>query len=247
MSKIALITGASVGIGAATARALDRLGFDLVLVARRGDKLAALVSELNGNHTAIECDLKNHQQVANLLKPFNNIDVLVNNAGLALGLEPADQTDWAHWENMIQTNCTALAFLTRHILPNMVERNCGHIINIGSTAGTYAYRGGNVYGATKAFVEQFSMGLRADLLGTAIKVTNLQPGLIGGTEFSNIRFQGDQAKVDSTYDNCQPMQAEDIAETIAWIVNQPPHVNVNRIELMPVCQAPAGLAVNKDD
>ena len=245
MSKIALVTGASVGIGAATARALDGLGYSLILMARRKEKLETLAKDLSTKPTIIECDVTNQKQLLNELKSVPVVDVLVNNAGLALGLESADKTNWDHWDTMIQTNCTALAFLTRQLLPGMVERNRGHIINMGSIAGRYAYKGGNCYGATKAFVEQFSMGLRSDLLGTAIKVSNLEPGLIGGTEFSNVRFEGDDAKVDATYQNCQPMTAEDIANTVAWLVEQPPHLNINRIEMMPVCQAPAGLTVNK--
>ena len=245
MSKIALVTGASVGIGASTARALDELGYSLVLMARRREKLVSLAKELSGEPKIIECDVTDKQQVLDAIKEVPVVDVLVNNAGLALGLESADQSNWEHWETMIQTNCTALAFVTRQILPGMVERNQGHVINMGSIAGTYVYKGGNVYGGTKAFVEQFSMGLRSDLLGTAVKVTNLEPGLISGTEFSNIRFEGDDSKVAATYENCQAMTAEDIANTISWIVQQPPHLNINRIEMMPVCQAPAGLAVSK--
>lgn len=246
MSKLALITGASVGIGAATARVLDSLGYSLVLMARRREKLVSLAQQLSAEPKLIECDVTDQKQVLEALKEVPLVDVLVNNAGLALGLESADQSNWQHWETMIQTNCTALAFLTRQVLPGMVERNRGHIINMGSIAGTYAYKGGNVYGGTKAFVEQFSMGLRSDLLGTAIKVTNLEPGLISGTEFSNVRFEGDSAKVDATYDGCQPMTAQDIANTVSWIVQQPAHVNINRIEMMPVCQAPAGVAVVKN-
>ncbi len=246
MSRIALITGASVGIGAATARVLDDLGFSLILMARRREKLETLASELNNKVTILECDVNDHEQVVDVVKAIPKVDVLINNAGLALGLESADSTNWAHWETMIQTNCTSLAFLTRQVLPGMVERNCGHIINMGSIAGTYAYKGGNVYGASKAFVEQFSLGLRADLLGTAIKVTNMEPGLISGTEFSSVRFEGDANKVDATYQDCQPMLPEDIADTIGWLVQQPAHVNVNRIEMMPVCQAPNGLAVHKN-
>ncbi len=248
--RIALITGASVGIGAATARSLNELGFSLILVARRQEKLDSLNKELGGGHHVITCDVTDHAQMTqalNELPPyFQNIDVLVNNAGLALGLEPGYETKWEHWETMIQTNCIALAFLTRQILPEMVGRNKGHIINIGSIAGTYAYKGGNVYGASKAFVEHFTLGLRADLIGTSIKVTNLEPGLIGGTEFSDVRYEGDQNKVGATYENCQPMRPEDIAETISWLVQQPPHLNVNRMELMPVCQAPGGVLVHKN-
>lgn len=247
--RIALITGASVGIGASTARSLNELGFSLILMARRQDKLDILNQELGGDHYVVSCDVtdqaKVNQVLSDLPATFKNIDVLVNNAGLALGLEPGHESQWEHWETMIQTNCTALAFLTRQILPGMVERNKGHIINLGSSAGTYAYKGGNVYGASKAFVEHFTLGLRADLIGTAIKVTNLEPGLIGGTEFSDVRYEGDQARADAMYENCQPMVPEDIADTISWLVQQPPHLNVNRMEIMPVCQVPGGLLVHK--
>lgn len=246
--KTALITGASVGIGAATAKHLSDLGYSLVMVARRKEKLEQLNIELGGHHTVFECDVNDKAAVTKLVENLEqDIHVLVNNAGLALGLDAADSSNWDHWETMINTNCMALAFLTRQMLPKMVERNKGHIINLGSIAGTYAYKGGNVYGATKAFVEQFSLGLLADLVGTAIKVTNLEPGLIGGTEFSNVRYEGDDDRADSMYTNCQPLTAEDIANTIGWLVSQPPHVNVNRMEIMPVCQAPAGVSVYKQE
>ncbi len=250
VSKIALITGASSGIGAATARVLSDLGYTLVLLARREDRLRALNDELGGNHHVLVCDITDlttlEATLSALPVTLNGIDLLVNNAGLALGLEPGHETNWAHWETMIQTNCTALTFITRQLLPAMVKRNKGHIINLGSTAGTYAYKGGNVYGASKAFVEHFTLGLRADLIGTAIKVTNLEPGLIGGTEFSNVRYEGDDDHANAMYENCQAMSPEDIADTIAWLVQQPPHVNVNRLEIMPVCQVPGGLLVHKE-
>lgn len=249
MTQTALVTGASVGIGRATAKALSRAGFQCIVTARRKDKLDQLVGEMEGDHLAIELDVNDHVAVDAVIKSlpeeFSSIDLLVNNAGLALGLKGGHETDWQHWQTMIETNCLSLAYLTRQILPDMVARNRGHIINLGSIAGTYAYKGGNVYGATKAFVEQFSLGLRADLVGTAIRVTNLEPGMIGGTEFSNIRFEGDNSAASAVYENCQPLTAQDIAETIRWVVTQPAHVNINRIELMPVCQAPAGLAVVK--
>ncbi len=246
--KTALITGASVGIGEATARHLHALGFSLILVARRKEKLDKLNSELGGKHAVYECDVNDKGAILTLLEGLTcDVDVLLNNAGLALGLDSADKSNWDHWETMINTNCLALAYLTRQLLPKMVARNRGHIINLGSIAGTYAYKGGNVYGATKAFVEQFSLGLLADLMGTAIKVTNLEPGLIGGTEFSNVRYEGDDDKASSMYTNCQPLTANDIAQTIGWLVTQPEHVNVNRMEIMPVCQAPAGVSVYKEE
>ncbi len=243
--KTALITGASVGIGAEVARQLHALGYSLILMARREHKLNELNQELGGQHQIIACDVNDQGAIEAAVKDMQRVDVLINNAGLALGLSSAEQSDWAHWQTMIHTNCLALAFLTRQLLPNMVKRNQGHIINLGSVAGSYAYKGGNVYGATKAFVEQFSLGLRADLLGTAIKVTNLEPGLIGGTEFSNVRYEGDNDKASAMYENCQPLTAQDIANTISWLLTQPAHMNVNRMEIMPVCQAPAGLSVHK--
>ena len=249
-NKIAFVTGASVGIGRSTAIALANEGYDLILLARRKDKLDKLAAELTRtNCSIIACDINDHSELkdklADMPDHFNNIDVLVNNAGLALGLETADQTDWNDWQTMIETNCLSLAFLTRQILPSMVKRNSGHIVNIGSTAGTYAYKGGNVYGATKAFVEQFTRNLRTDLFGTQIRVTHIAPALLGETEFSKVRFHGDEKAAEAVYKDLQPLKPEDIAETIRWIVMQPSHVNVNSIEVMPVCQAPAGLAVTR--
>ncbi len=167
---------------------------------------------------------------------IDQIDLLVNNAGLALGLEPADKADLDDWYTMIDTNVKGLVTVTRLILPSMVKKKSGLIINMGSIAGTYPYPGGNVYGATKAFVEQFSLNLRADLAGTGVRVTNIEPGLCGGTEFSLVRFKGDQEKANSLYDKKNPILPEDIANTVAWIASQPPHININRIEMMPTTQ-----------
>lgn len=249
--QVALITGASSGIGKATAQKLAAEGVKLILLARRAPLLEALQSELaplTPCHT-IACDINDHTKLASLLdmRPaeFEHIDILVNNAGLALGLNPAHETDWLDWQTMINTNCLSLAFLTHHVLPNMVKRNHGHIINIGSIAGTYAYKGGNVYGATKAFVEQFSINLRADLLGTALRVTNVEPGLLNESEFSLVRFKGDSSRAEQVYDNLQPLKSEDIGNTVSWIIQQPEHVNINRIEIMPVHQAPGGPATVK--
>ena len=181
--------------------------------------------------------------LSQLPQEWQQIDALINNAGLALGLEPAHQVNFDDWLTMIQTNIIGLTYLTRQILPQMVERNHGHIINLGSIAGTYPYPGGNVYGATKAFVKQFSLNLRADLAGTAIRVSNIEPGLCGGTEFSNVRFKGDDEKAASVYKNTRPIQPEDIANTILWVYQQPPHVNINRVEIMPVVQSFSALNV----
>ncbi len=249
-SPTAFITGASSGIGRACAAKLAENRYQLVLLARREEKLAELAAELSKTPVHIIAQDINDRPaldsaIAALPAQFSNIDVLLNNAGLALGLEPADQTDWDDWQTMIETNCTSLAFLTRKLLPAMRARNSGHIINMGSTAGTYAYPGVNVYGASKAFVEHFSLALRSDLLGTNIHVCNLEPGLIAGTEFSNTRFHGDDEKAALVYQNCEPLLPEDIAEAVHWVVSQPARMNINRMEIMPVCQAPAGLAVHK--
>ncbi len=248
-TKTALITGASAGLGRAAAIALSSLGYQLILVARRQEKLTELQQTLANPCHLIACDVTDYDALAEALlarpESFKNIDVLINNAGLALGLETADKTDWQDWQTMIETNCLALAFLTRQVLPGMVEQNQGLIINLGSIAGNYAYKGGNVYGASKAFVDQFSINLRADLLGTKVRVTNLIPGLTRGTEFSKVRFHGDSDAVKSVYADCDALTPDDIANTIAWIVSQPEHMNINRLEVMPTCQAPAGLAVDK--
>ncbi|OXH90294.1 NADP-dependent 3-hydroxy acid dehydrogenase, partial [Burkholderia multivorans] len=170
---------------------------------------------------------------------------LVNNAGLALGVEPAHKASLDEWHTMIDTNCTGLVTVTHALLPGMIERGRGHIFNIGSVAGSYPYAGGNVYGATKAFVRQFSLNLRADLLGTPLRVTDIEPGLCGGTEFSNVRYRGDNEKAANVYANVQPLMPEDIADTVYWIATRPGHVNVNAIELMPIAQAPGGPTVHR--
>jgi len=247
--KTALITGASAGLGLAIAKSLSEAGYQLLLVARRESKLIELASSLPTQCHVIACDINNFDQLTAALdaRPdsFKDIDLLVNNAGLALGLETADKTNWNDWQTMIQTNCMALSFLTRQILPGMVERNNGHIINVGSAAGSYAYKGGNVYGASKAFVDHFTMNLRADLIGKKIRVTNLAPGLVGETEFSYVRFNGDAEKAESFYENCDALTPEDVANSVLWVASLPEHVNVNRLDIMPTCQAPAGLVVDK--
>ena len=176
---------------------------------------------------------------------FAAIDVLVNNAGLALGLEPAHQASLDDWQTMIDTNCTGLVQVTRALLPGMVERNRGHVFNLGSVAGNWPYAGGNVYGATKAFVRQFSLNLRADLAGKAIRVTDIEPGLCGGTEFSSVRFHGDESRAAKVYQDVQPLTAQDIADTLYWIATRPAHININTIEIMPVAQSFAGLTVHR--
>ena len=175
---------------------------------------------------------------------WGQVDVLVNNAGLALGLDPAFKADLAQWDQMVATNITGLMHMTRAFLPAMVERDHGHVVNLGSVAGSYPYPGGHVYGGSKAFVKQFSLDLKADLVGTNVRVTNIEPGLCGGTEFSAVRF-GDAAKAAEVYKGTVPLTAEDIAEAVGWVVGLPKHVNINRLEMMPTCQAPGPFVIKR--
>lgn len=244
---IVLVTGATSGFGRAIAKLLIDKGHQVIGTGRRQEKLVELQNELGDKFLPLCFDVANLQQskqaLANLPENFQQIDVLVNNAGGALGLEPAHQADLADWQQMIDTNVTGLVQMTRLVLPKMVEKNRGLIVNIGSIAGTYPYPGGNVYGATKAFVKQFSLNLRADLAGTRIRVSNVEPGLSGGTEFSQVRFKGDNERVKQLYDNVDFVTAEDIANIVAWIIEQPEHVNINSLEVMPVAQSFSPLAV----
>jgi 3-hydroxy acid dehydrogenase/malonic semialdehyde reductase len=248
----ALITGATGDFGKATAKRFAALGCPLILTGRTPEKLEKLKAEigaLNDNRIHTLClDMKNHAALETSLKslPANyaQIDILINNAGGALGLDPAHKADLNDWQAMIDVNVTALAILTRLILPGMVERKSGHIINIGSVAGTYAYPGGNVYGAAKAFVKQFSLNLRADLAGTNIRVTNIEPGMVE-TKFSLTRFKGDKTRAEAVYAKTTPLTAEDIAESIVWVATLPTHVNVNSIEIMPTKQSFGPLAVER--
>ncbi|SDV46308.1 SDR family NAD(P)-dependent oxidoreductase [Chitinasiproducens palmae] len=241
-----LVTGATAGFGEAIAKYLLQAGHTVIATGRRADRLDALATQHKGLHTHV-LDVSDRASVAATFdwaeQTVGPIDVLVNNAGLALGLEPGDRADLDDWETMIDTNVKGLVYCTRRALPGMVERNHGWVINLGSTAGTYPYPGGNVYGATKAFVHQFSVGLRSDLAGKNVHVASIEPGLGGGTEFSNTRFKGDDAKAAKVYEGTQPLQAEDIAATVGWLLSLPEHVNVNAIELMPTCQAPGPLVV----
>lgn len=251
MKKTILITGASSGFGAACARRFARDDVQLVLVARSEDKLQSLATELAGCCPVHfrKLDMRDREAVASLLEALPEdsraIDVLVNNAGLALGVAPAHEAELEDWETMVDTNIKGLMRLTRHVLPGMVARNRGHIINIGSTAASWPYPGGNAYGATKAFVQQFSRGLKADLLGTNIRVTNIEPGM-ADTNFSKTRFKGNQDKADNVYAGTQPMTAEDIAETVYWAHSMPAHVNITNVEMMPVCQAWGSWAVHRE-
>ncbi|GAB2954554.1 bifunctional NADP-dependent 3-hydroxy acid dehydrogenase/3-hydroxypropionate dehydrogenase YdfG [Hafnia psychrotolerans] len=247
---IIFVTGATAGFGAEIARRFVKSGHKVVASGRRKERLENLKQELGDALYVVQLDVTNRasieKAIAALPAEWRNIDVLVNNAGLALGLEKADKADLDDWENMIDTNAKGLVYMTRAVLPGMVERNVGHIINIGSTAGNWPYAGGNVYGATKAFVRQFSYNLRSDLHGTHVRVTNIEPGLCGGTEFSNVRFKGDDDKASKTYDNTNPLTAADVAESVFWVSTLPAHVNINSIEMMPVSQSLAGLQVHRD-
>jgi 3-hydroxy acid dehydrogenase/malonic semialdehyde reductase len=247
--KIAFVTGASTGFGAAITRRFAAEGARVVASARRARKLKDLAAELGERVLPLELDVQDRAAVraavAGLPPEFAEIDVLVNNAGLALGLEPAHRADLDEWERMINTNCTGLVSMTHAVLPGMVERGSGHVVNIGSIAGTYPYPGGNVYGATKAFVHQFSLNLRSDLHGTGVRVTCVEPGMVGGTEFSKVRFDGDESKADAVYQGMQPLTPEDIAESVYWVTSQPAHVNVNTVELMPVAQSFAPFQVHR--
>ncbi|KND22638.1 malonic semialdehyde reductase [Enhydrobacter aerosaccus] len=246
-----LVTGVTAGFGKAIAELLISKGHTVIGTGRRQEKLDELKSQLGDNFIPLNFDISDLSATKTALQTLpndllTNIDVLVNNAGLALGLEPADKTDFADWQQMVNTNILGLIHLTHEILPLMVANNDGYIINLSSTAGSYPYFGGNVYGATKAFVTQFSLNLRADLVGKNIRVSNIEPGLCGGTEFSNIRFHGDDAKAAQVYDSVQYVTPQDIANMVAWLIEQPKHVNINRIEVMPTAQTFAGLKVVKD-
>ncbi|MCK6157626.1 SDR family NAD(P)-dependent oxidoreductase [Moraxella osloensis] len=246
-----LVTGVTAGFGKAIAELLISKGHTVIGTGRRQEKLDELQTQLGDNFIPLNFDVSDLPATKTALQTLptdlrNHIDVLVNNAGLALGLEPADKTDFADWQQMVNTNILGLIHLTHEILPFMVANNDGYIINLSSTAGSYPYFGGNVYGATKAFVTQFSLNLRADLVGKNIRVSNIEPGLCGGTEFSNIRFHGDDAKAAQVYDSVQYVTPQDIANMVAWLIEQPKHVNINRIEVMPTAQTFAGLKVVKD-
>jgi 3-hydroxy acid dehydrogenase/malonic semialdehyde reductase len=246
----ALVTGATAGFGLAIARRLLRDGYRVVATGRRQDRLDTLAAELGEALLPFRLDVTDAEAVAALPgalpEGWHEIDVLVNNAGLALGLEPAQTASLENWDKMVATNVTGVIHVTRALLPGMVARDRGHIVTLGSIAGTYPYPGGHVYGATKAFTAQFMLNLKADLVGKHVRLTSIEPGLCGGTEFSTVRFGGDQAKADAVYAGTTPLTAEDIAEAVSWVVALPKHVNINRIEMMPICQASAPLAVKRD-
>jgi 3-hydroxy acid dehydrogenase / malonic semialdehyde reductase len=247
-SGTVIITGATSGFGHGMAEAFAAAGWRLILVGRREDRLRSLAEALGDQCLALTLDVRDRHAVLTRLRdlppPFDAVQVLINNAGLALGLERAQEADLDNWDIMVDTNVKGLLYCTRAVLPGMVSRNQGHIVNVGSVAATAAYPGGNTYGATKAFVRQFSNNLRSDLLGTAIRVTNVEPGL-AETEFSMVRFKGDAARAKSVYEGTQPLTAEDVAGIVLWVVSLPPHVNVNLVEVMPTAQAWGPLAVHR--
>ena len=247
---IVLITGASSGFGEEIARKFVRHGHQVIATARRADRLARLQQELGADLLPVTMDVTDKESIAQALaglpESWTSIDVLVNNAGLALGTEPAHLASLGEWETMIETNAKGLVTVTRAVLPEMVARNSGLIINIGSVAATTAYPGGNVYGATKAFVEQFTRNLCADLVGTGVRVTNMAPGLCGGTEFSNVRYRGNDDAAAKVYEGTVPLTAVDIAESAYWIATFPPHVNIVSIEMMPTCQGYAGFSIKRN-
>lgn len=251
-APLAFVTGASAGFGAAIARRLIEDGYRVIASARRTERLDALKRALGDRGDALLPLTLDMTDIAalralpdSLPADWREIDVLVNNAGLALGVDPAQDANPDDWERMIATNVSGLVEITRALLPGMITRNRGYVLAIGSTAGVYPYRGGNVYGATKAFVAQFMANLRTDLLGTPLRITTIEPGLCGGTEFSDVRL-GDAEKARKVYEGTTPLTADDIAETVSWLLSLPAHVNVNRLEMMPTCQAAGGLAVARE-
>lgn len=244
-----LVTGATAGFGEATARRFASDGHRVVLAGRREDRLAALKSELGASAHVLPIDVQDRTSVSaaidGLPADFAAIDVLVNNAGLALGLDPAQSANLDDWDTMVDTNIKGVTYCTRAVLPGMLERGSGHIINVGSVAGAYPYPGGNVYGATKAFVHQFSLNLRADLVTHNIRVTCVEPGL-AKTEFSLVRFKGDADKAKGPYAGLQPLGGDDIAEAIHWVATLPAHVNINTVEMMPTSQAFGPFAFSRE-
>src|SRR5665213_1425252 len=250
MRMIILVTGATSGFGLAIARRFAAEGHRVIAAGRRGERLAALAEELGAARVhPVVLDVRDRNAIdtalAALPAELAAIDLLVNNAGLAVGLEPAQRADIEAWEVMVDTNVKGLMYVTRAVLPGMVARGRGHIVNLGSIAATYPYPGGNVYGATKAFVRQFSLNLRADLFGTRIRVTDVEPGMVGGTEFSAVRFDGDAHKAAKLYEGADALTPEDIAETVHWVASLPERVNINAIELMPVTQSFGALPVQR--
>ena len=243
--KTIFITGATAGIGRAAARRFASDGWRVVATGRREDRLNALAGELGDTCLPVLLDMRDTGAIARALDAlpaeFAGIDLLLNNAGLAPPMDDLQNSDLAALTNAIDTNVVGLVALTRAVLPGLIERT-GAVINLSSVAATYPYRGGAVYAATKAFVRQFSLDLRCDLAGSGVRVTSIEPGMVE-TEFTLVRNGGDQVASDALYADMAPMTAEDIAETIHWVANLPPHLNINALELMPVSQSWAGFSV----
>lgn len=242
------ITGATGDFGKAFVKRFAEMGCKLVLHGRSLEKLREIERGLSVPHVVLAFDMRDTDAIARAIKnlppEYAGIDLLINNAGGALGLEKAYQADLDDWDTMIDTNIRGLVHMSRLILPGMVERKRGHIINIGSTAGNYPYPGGHVYCAAKAFVAQFSLALRADLVGTKVRVTNIEPGMVE-TQFSLARFKGDKARAEAVYAHTTPLQADDVADTVVFAATRAPHVNINRLEVMPTTQSFGPLAVER--
>ncbi len=247
--QICWVSGASAGIGRAAVERFAQAGARVLAIARRQQRLAELEQRFPNQVRALAVDVTDLPALGAALQgleePWSAPTLLLNNAGAAFGLGLAQSAPWEDWQKMVDLNVTSLMFLTHFVLPGMVARNRGHILQLGSVAGTYPYKGGNVYGACKAFVEQFSLNLRCDLLGTRVRVTNIEPGAVH-TEFSEVRFQGDKDRAAQVYQGFQPITAEDVAESIFWCANLPAHVNINRLEMMPVAQVPAGFVWHRE-
>lgn len=250
VGRAAFITGATSGFGEAVARRIHKAGGKVIVTGRRRERLEALCEELGSERIHMAAfDIRDRhaleKALTDLPAAFSTVDILINNAGLALGFDPAQSAKIDNWRTMIATNVTALAEVTHAVLPGLVERGCGHIVNLSSVASSYPYPGGNVYGATKAFVRQFSLNLRADLIGTPIRVTSIEPGMCD-TEFSVVRWGGDAKSAAATYTGMQALKAEDIADAIEWALTRPAHVNINTLEVMPVAQAFAPFVVHRE-
>lgn len=248
MTKTVLITGATSGFGAAAVERFAGAGWRVIATGRRAERLQPFVDRLGADkvHAAafdVRDEAAMEAALSALPEDFRGIDVLINNAGLALGTAPAQNASLQDWRTMIDTNITALVTLTHRLLPGLIERK-GAIINMSSVAASYPYPGGNTYGGSKAFVKQFSLGLRSDLHGTGVRVTSIEPGM-AETEFTLVRTHGDQAASDKMYGGADPMTAEDIAEQLYYIATLPPHLNINRLEIMPVTQSFAGFQVDR--
>ena len=245
-----LVTGASAGFGVAIAEQFVRAGHAVVAAARRTKRLEQLQDRVGSGRLHIcTMDVSDLDSIRSGLESIPSscrpIDVLINNAGLALGLEPSHQTSVQDWNTMINTNCLGAVALTRLLLPEMVNNKKGLIINMGSVAGIYPYPGSSVYGASKAFLHQFTNNLRADLVGTGVRATTIAPGLCSGTEFSQVRFGGDIDRARAVYEGTQALTASDIAETVYWVATRPPHININMLELMPTCQGFGPFAIHR--